>query len=462
MQVAILILASVLAQSAAQPDRSGGSAVPALTDSRSPAALSEDGVTPWLVFGDLVDAKRVLRRGTAGGTVVRTWDPPSLRDLEAYLEAVGVALGIDPVLNAAADTLLADFRTRLEAIDSKRMPEIFDRSEANNRAAKAGDNTVGMGLGDLLRAVQALQQDREQAEAQFLDGVDRLLDEIGFPPSDQSRAIRKSFEDARWRARGAQMAHMVASARCDLGLVAVETCGGPSASTLLAARAEIQGYWRDITVPSMNYVRLELELGPRGRDVRDRAVTSPNQVEQASLEVERAAIYRRIATALFQRTKLNIDWRSRIADRLPEPQRTAFLDEVQRRMFPKLPDTNTRGRADIREAIIMVEPEPDRVQVLQALLLRHDDKAKKIITKMEAVAINEDGAMYGLLDSGRKHWQAEQETLVRSLEELGESARSELRQHLTMEQVQRLDDQIAARAAAAAAAAAAAHGVPEP
>lgn len=95
----------------------------------------------------------------------------------------------------------------------------------------------------------------------------------------------------------------------------------------------------------------------------------------------------------------------------------------------------------------IVASEPDRVLVLQALLLRHDEKAKKIIAKLEELAIHEHGAMYGLLDSARDDWQGEQEVLMRSLDELGESARSELRRHLTLEQVQVLEGRRPADAA---------------
>jgi len=447
MQLIGVILASVLVQLTARPDLSGESATPATTESRSPSVMQDDGTALWLVVGDLVDTRRHLRRGNAGGTTVRTWDPPSPQDLETYLEAVGVAAGIDPMFSAAAETLLAAFRERLEAIDSKRMPEIFDLSEANARAARAADNTVGLGLGKLLRAVDALLQDREQAEAQFLDGVDRLLEEIGFAPNDRTRAIRKSFEDARWRARGAQMAHMVDSARCDLGLVAVVVCGGSSSSTLAGARAAIQNYWTEITLPSRNYVRQELELAPKARDVRDRMFASPNPAERAALEVERANLLRRIGAAVLQRSKLNVAWRTRIAEQLPEPQRTAFLAEVQHRLFPNVPDIDTRGRAEILVAMKIVASEPDRVLVLQALLLRHDEKAKKIIAKLEELAFHEHGAMYGLLDSERNDWQGEQEVLMRSLDELGESVRSELRRHLTLEQVQVLEGRRSAHAA---------------
>lgn len=226
--------------------------------------MPDEGAAPWLVVGDLVDTRRLLRRGNAGGTIVRTWDPPSAQDLDAYLEAVGVARGIDPMFSAAAETLLAEFRARLEAVDSKRMPEIFDLSEANARAARAADNSAGLGLGRLLRAVGALLRDREQAETQFLDGVDRLLEEFGFAPDERTRAIRKSFEDARWRARGAQMAHMVDSARCDLGLVAVVICGGSSSSTLAGARAAIQAQRRMACAHRGTIVRTAAHGIPRG------------------------------------------------------------------------------------------------------------------------------------------------------------------------------------------------------
>jgi len=240
-------------------------------------------------------------------------------------------------------------------------------------------------------AVSSFLKQRIELEDGAVARLMELAAVVSPKPVPELDRIRQRYLDSRWRQRCAEASNLVPSARVDLVFLAKEVSGPDWAEHLDEEQLEaIETYWREMTEPSRRAVEARIRHAEAIQDLFLQLHEVPHD-QQGPIVSERRALCIKMHGPVFERVKVNQEWKSRIEAMIPESRREDFRLSVKRLMFPRqwgvVSESLDRGELAIASSRLIAELSEEQAQAIAALQSEVARQVAEIDSKIELLEI---------------------------------------------------------------------------
>lgn len=359
---------------------------------------------PVLSFAESDDRKTAPFSGVAGslvtgrpglvptsGRVAVAWSPASEADLRNLAFAAGVA--IEHV--AIADDLIAQYLAADDALSAKYVPLI--QSLAGPAAAISGHELPGSEYSAreashlFGEALASFLKQRIELEDSTVDRLMELISLMSKNTAPELDLVKQRYLDSRWRQRCAEASDLVPSARVDLVFLAREVSGPEWDSHLDDTQLQaIEAYWRETTDPSRKAIEARIRCAEAIQDLFLQ-LHETQADKQGPIVAERRGLCLKMHGPVFERAKVNQEWRPRIEAMVPESRREDFRLAAKRLMFPRqwgvVSESLDRGDLAIESALKLTGLGEDQSRALNALRSEVGRQRAEIDSKIESLEV---------------------------------------------------------------------------
>ncbi len=324
--------------------------------------------------------------GYQGGLAVQCWQPPSPSDWKQLILALGVPEEYTPVF----EEILTDTSARFEAIHKAHVPGLLE-ANAPVREMRTSVDTVLLAATrlELSRRLVPYLRELQSEEETATHAIVALAQGLGFDAGDEQRAkTLRMFDEARTRVRGAQLTTLVAAARVDLGLVAIQCSSSPiDQPTGKELRDAIVAYWQELTPLRRQYIEWRrqhtLELAEIGHEEE----STPQGPARKALHEKRENLKRQHARLLFRAVDLNLRSLPTLIAKMPAADREKFDRLADGLMFPEKGVVIDETRVFLKKALALATLDDGQRTALLALLERLEAKCADYERAMRECAV---------------------------------------------------------------------------